>query len=162
LRVRGYKVVEASDGLRAIALFQEMGGGVDLLLTDVEMSPMSGYDLARKLLAMNAALKVVYMSGLPADRRHVGANTAFLKKPFRPPDAHLREIWQMLRKPMNEAEYFLSFGRTAFDDLSPKPRGGGISAIRPLPASLATARHRPWCAYVPAQGKRRAASRPRS
>ena len=92
-------MLEESDGSRAIGVFQSLSGAVDLLLTDVEMSPMTGYELASKLQSIKEGLKVIYMSGLPLDPRFVSRNAAFLAKPFRPPDAHLKEVWQMLRKP---------------------------------------------------------------
>jgi CheY-like chemotaxis protein len=79
----GYRVLEAHGGPEAIDLFEQHGGKVHLLLTDVIMPGIGGPQLAGILLERNPVLRVVLMSGysdedLPLHRH------AFLPKPFNP------------------------------------------------------------------------------
>jgi len=59
----GYTVLVAQNGADALALFDQRQGKVDLLLTDVVMPQMSGYQLAERLARSKPTLKVLYMSG---------------------------------------------------------------------------------------------------
>jgi len=82
----GYVVLEASSPNEAIALAKEHPGEVHLLITDVVMPEMNGRDLAEKLRTDYPKLKVLFMSGYPANviAHHglleVGVN--FIQKPF--------------------------------------------------------------------------------
>ena len=53
----GCSVTLASDGLEALGLWQE--GRFDLVLTDVNMPKMNGYELAAQLRSMKAALPII-------------------------------------------------------------------------------------------------------
>ena len=79
----GYRVLETHSGPEALSLFDEQGGAIHLLLTDVIMPGMSGPDIARELVRRKPGLGVILMSGYPADRveRH---HAVFLPKPFNP------------------------------------------------------------------------------
>lgn len=60
----GYRVIEASSGDAALAMWPKIRDQVDLLLTDMVMpGEHNGLDLARKLLADRADLPVIYTSG---------------------------------------------------------------------------------------------------
>jgi len=89
LREHGYRVVESASGEDALAAFGSCGP-VDLLLTDIVMRGMNGYELADKLVAAQPSLKVLYMSGY--SERGVSQEAAlepgrgFLPKPFHPAD----------------------------------------------------------------------------
>lgn len=85
----GYTVLEAEDGVKALSVWKEHQGKVDLLLTDVVMpGGMSGRDLAEKLQTEKKSLKVIYTSGHSFD--YIGGDTPlhdginFLQKPYRP------------------------------------------------------------------------------
>lgn len=78
----GYRVLEAHGGAEAIALF-EQHGGVQLLLTDVNMPGLTGPELADILLGRDPLLRVVFMSGY-ARQEIVDRRRAFLPKPFTP------------------------------------------------------------------------------
>ncbi len=82
----GYTVLAASSPAEALALADEHGDRLDLLVTDVVMPEMTGKELADRLLAAYPALKVVYMSGYTADvigRRGVlDEGVQFIQKPF--------------------------------------------------------------------------------
>ena len=94
LQEDGYRVLEASDGLAALQIWNDNRGVIDLLLTDISMPHgMSGVDLADNLRALKPDLKLVYMSGgnpeaLVPDLQS-GKDGVFLAKPFSP--AHLQQ-----------------------------------------------------------------------
>jgi two-component system cell cycle sensor histidine kinase/response regulator CckA len=79
LVARGYTVLEADNGVRALQLAADHRGAIDLLLTDVIMPELGGPQLFARLGVLHPGLKVVYMSGF-ADVETGGA--AFLAKPF--------------------------------------------------------------------------------
>jgi PAS domain S-box-containing protein len=87
-RARGYEVYEARDGAEALQLYHDVGGKVDIVVSDVIMPAMGGNELANALRAQNPALKFLFISGytdqeftLPeiGDKR-----TLFIQKPFSP------------------------------------------------------------------------------
>jgi len=84
----GYQVLEAPDGDAALALASDTRDAIALLLTDVVMPGMSGRDLARRLTAEHAALRVLYTSGYPdtagLSEDLQDASVAYLSKPYTP------------------------------------------------------------------------------
>jgi len=79
----GYRVLEAHSGEDAIALFDDHGDGVHLLLTDIIMPGLSGPETADQLVRRKPGLRVIFMSGYPADHLE-NRDAAFLPKPFNP------------------------------------------------------------------------------
>ena len=67
LRRRGYTVLEAHHGIDALDITQRYHGPIDLLLTDLVMPEMGGRELATRLTPTRPQMKVLYMSGYPAD-----------------------------------------------------------------------------------------------
>jgi PAS domain S-box-containing protein len=86
LRQSGYQVLEAANGIEALAVAAQHGGRIDLLLTDVVMPEMGGGELSKQLLARQPGMKVLFMSGYTDDAivRHGVEQTraALLQKPF--------------------------------------------------------------------------------
>lgn len=88
LTAHGYKVVTAVRPGDAETLFEEIGSRIDLLVSDVVMPDVSGTELAKRLVARNPTMKVLFMSGYIGDavarsgiqEKDVG----FLQKPFTP------------------------------------------------------------------------------
>jgi two-component system, cell cycle sensor histidine kinase and response regulator CckA len=82
----GYTVLAAADGFEAIALFEEHGQEIDLLLTDIVMPRMTGRELSEILHEKNPEMKVLFTSGHPADvsiqDAVAAAEVAFIQKPF--------------------------------------------------------------------------------
>ncbi|MBV9523133.1 MAG: response regulator [Alphaproteobacteria bacterium] len=83
----GYEVLTASDGYEAIRII--VSRKVDLLLTDIRLPGLSGFDLARQARLMRPHLHVIYMSGYHVENeRGVGPTYGrLLAKPIR--QAHL-------------------------------------------------------------------------
>lgn len=86
LKRLGYRVQEASSGEDALLLAEQGREKIDLLMTDLLMPGMGGRELADLLLARDASLKVLFISGQTEDmvarQRIVDAKGAFLQKPF--------------------------------------------------------------------------------
>jgi len=59
----GYTVLSANSADTAIGLFREHESEIKLLLTDIVMSGMNGYELASLLVSGNPSLLVIYMTG---------------------------------------------------------------------------------------------------
>lgn|SRR5512146_2931985 len=84
MRDAGYDVFEAGEGQSALKILQS-NPDIDLLLSDIKMPGMSGYQLAEAGLALKPRLKVLLMTGYaqdPIPRRMVDAGVRVLYKPF--------------------------------------------------------------------------------
>jgi CheY-like chemotaxis protein len=86
LQQMGYQVVEARNGEAALEVCEQLHGKIDLVLSDLVMPGMAGYELARQLAQRYPAIRLLFMSGYSDD---VGARrdillqgSAFLQKPF--------------------------------------------------------------------------------
>ena len=64
LEQQGYRVMTASEGAEAIAMFHKHRDKVKLVLTDIMMPVMGGVNLIRSLHAIEPKLKVLAASGL--------------------------------------------------------------------------------------------------
>ncbi len=88
LRGRGYRVLEARDGIEALLLVSHYNEPVDLVLTDIVMPQMGGRELAEHLMGRWPDLRIMFMSGYTDDELlRQGVSTAgldFLPKPFTP------------------------------------------------------------------------------
>ena len=87
LRRRGFRTQEASDGVKALELFQANPDTFDLVLLDLTMPNMNGEETLRALRDVSPTVNVLVMSGYnEADvtRLFAGQNlSGFLQKPFR-------------------------------------------------------------------------------
>ncbi|HKE28757.1 MAG TPA: MASE1 domain-containing protein [Bryobacteraceae bacterium] len=81
LERQGYRVLMAASGEEALRVAHECRDPIHLLITDVVMPRMKGPELASRLLAGNATLKVLYISGYSQPGAFErGSN--YLQKPF--------------------------------------------------------------------------------
>ena len=82
----GYRVLEASTPRDALYRFGKSKETVDLLVTDLVMPEMDGYELAAQLRSMQPGLRVLYISGYsPEAYENKGIlrpGAHFLQKPF--------------------------------------------------------------------------------
>jgi PAS domain S-box-containing protein len=98
LRSGGYTVIEAASGSAALSVYEKNSHKIDLVLTDVVMPQMSGFELGRELSGKNPDLQLLYMSGYrdsPINNAPGERPKAFLNKPFTP-DALLAKIREVL------------------------------------------------------------------
>lgn len=86
LRKRGYSVLEAASGAEALVVAHAWNGRIHLLVTDVVMPEMNGWELARRLQAERPGLETLYISGYAenavAHEGGVDKKVNFLQKPF--------------------------------------------------------------------------------
>jgi len=82
----GYQVTVAGDAKEAQQLVNESNAAPELLITDVVLPGMSGFELAHLLLSQFPKLRVLYMSGyserLIAQRGQLPDGGDYLPKPF--------------------------------------------------------------------------------
>ena len=85
LRLLGYNIIEARDGLDALSLAEEHKN-ISLVVTDVVMPRMSGGELARQLGPLRPDVKFLFVSGYAGktilDHKVVDLETNFLQKPY--------------------------------------------------------------------------------
>jgi PAS domain S-box-containing protein len=100
LRIQGYKVNEAKDGLEALNTIREDNNHVDLVVTDVVMPNMSGGELAKALGELRPNTKFLFVSGYAGqtilDHKVVDLETNFLQKPYT-----LRQLSAKIRGALN-------------------------------------------------------------
>jgi PAS domain S-box-containing protein len=82
----GYHVLTAATPLEALRLASDYGGTIDLLMTDVIMPEMNGWELSRKLQVFHPGLKRLFTSGYTADvidnQSTSKEEVYFIQKPF--------------------------------------------------------------------------------
>jgi len=88
LSAYGYKVLEAAGGAEALVVCEQNGSSIDIILTDIVMPKMNGFELADRIKLRHPDIKVLYMSGYAdtAITRHGGLEPgmSFIQKPFTP------------------------------------------------------------------------------
>ena len=83
-----YTLLEAGDPEAALRLLREYPDPIHLLLTDVNMPGMNGFQVAERAIQRRPSLKVLYMSGFAGDflaqQRFEDRPLHLLQKPFSP------------------------------------------------------------------------------
>jgi two-component system, cell cycle sensor histidine kinase and response regulator CckA len=86
LQKAGYAVLAAGNGAEALQIAEGHDQPIDLLVTDVVMPEMGGRAVAERLVETRPGIKVLYLSGYPADAvvRHgiLHDSVYFMQKPF--------------------------------------------------------------------------------
>lgn len=86
LKKLGYHVLAFSDPLEALNVVQNTNEKIDLLITDVIMPNMNGTELTNRIHAIDADIRIMYISGYTAnmiDPQTInGKKFKFLHKPF--------------------------------------------------------------------------------
>ena len=99
LRLHGYKVIEAHDGVDALARAKEQDT-IHLVVTDVVMPRMSGGALAKEIARFRPDAKCLFVSGYAGktilDHKVVDLETNFLQKPYT-----LKQLSAKIREALN-------------------------------------------------------------
>jgi PAS domain S-box-containing protein len=86
LEAAGYRVLLASDGAEAVALYRQHQADIAVVLTDMMMPRMDGTATIQELVRLHPQVRIIAASGLAIDARAAGAATArvmyFLPKPY--------------------------------------------------------------------------------
>jgi two-component system cell cycle sensor histidine kinase/response regulator CckA len=100
LGLQGYTVLQAKDGLDALAVAKDYGAAIHLAITDVVMPNLSGGQLARELACLRPDIKLLFVSGYAGktvlDHKVFDLETNFLQKPFT-----LKQLAGKIRKALN-------------------------------------------------------------
>ncbi|MHB1462599.1 MAG: ABC transporter substrate-binding protein [Armatimonadota bacterium] len=99
----GYTVITSNRPQEAIRLAKQHEGDIQLLISDVVMPEMNGWQMAGHLKLLYPELKLLFMSGYPADvMAHNGMDmdqVHFLSKPFMANDLALK-VREVLEAPV--------------------------------------------------------------
>ncbi|MBW2577534.1 MAG: response regulator [Deltaproteobacteria bacterium] len=86
LQQRGYRVINASDGVDALDIARKYESLIDLVITDVVMPRLSGPELVKRLQKERPGFKVIFMSGYAQngtlDMTSACEDAEVLEKPF--------------------------------------------------------------------------------
>jgi two-component system cell cycle sensor histidine kinase/response regulator CckA len=102
LQAAGYDVIAAASGAEALELCRSTERRIDLVLTDIVLPGMDGFEVARRLLALHPAARTLFMSGY-SDRRipapsELDKDVGLLEKPF-DSETLMTSVRQALAKP---------------------------------------------------------------
>jgi len=67
LQADGFKVYGFANPLQALEYFQNNSDNIDLVLSDIRMRKMNGYELVKRIKAIRPETKVVFMTALETD-----------------------------------------------------------------------------------------------
>jgi len=101
LESKGYRVLEAQNGVEALEIAEHHPGAIDVLVTDVIMPQLRGVELAKRATELHPDVCVIFMSGYSEDallenRLLSQKDTTLIQKPFYPDDL-IQKIRQSLR-----------------------------------------------------------------
>ena len=97
LRKKGYLVGEARDGSEAMQVFAQANPRFDLVLLDIRMPRMNGWETMEQIKALDPAAKVILLGGAILEEEMAQAKAkgadALLPKPFKP-----QELQELVEK----------------------------------------------------------------
>jgi signal transduction histidine kinase len=99
LKRHGYNVLCAERGSEALRMAEEHPGPIHLLLTDVVMPEMNGYELARRIEILRPEARIVYVSGYSNVESSTEGEAERLQKPFTPQELAGRVREMLSRSP---------------------------------------------------------------
>ena len=97
LTAAGFQVLVADSGENGVRISDEFPGTIDLLVTDLMMPGMTGWEVARRLRLKRPNLRVLFMSGYAgcdhAEETPIIPPDELLAKPF-----HFSELVTIVRR----------------------------------------------------------------
>jgi CheY-like chemotaxis protein len=101
LENEGYRILEARDGGEALRMARQASPHLHLVVADVVMPGMDGWELGRRLAVDCPGVPVLYMSAFPrTDIFHRGAasdSVPFIEKPFQS-EVFLETVRRLMEK----------------------------------------------------------------
>jgi DNA-binding response OmpR family regulator len=91
-------VFTANGPAQALEIARNERGPLHLVLADVVMPGLGGYEVGRRIAELRPGVRIVYMSGYTQDvldrQGFLGSGVAFIPKPFSTPEllARVREV----------------------------------------------------------------------
>src|SRR6185437_16705881 len=102
LENEGYRILESRDGGEALRMARQASPHLHLVVADVVMPGLDGWELGRRLAVDCPGVPVLYMSAYPrTDIFHRGApadSVPFIEKPFQP-EVFLETVRSLMEKP---------------------------------------------------------------
>jgi two-component system cell cycle sensor histidine kinase/response regulator CckA len=102
LESSGYDVLTAADGEEAVVVYAEQGDQISLVLSDMGLPRMGGWDAMLKILEINPKAKVILASGFFESRLREEVVAAgamdFIQKPY-VPEIILQRIEEIIQSP---------------------------------------------------------------
>jgi CheY-like chemotaxis protein len=99
LEAEGYRVLTATDGKEAVEVFRSHWKDVSLVLSDMGLPSMGGWEVLQELRVINPQVKVILSSGFmdPKVRQDVIKSGAhdFIQKPYVPENV-VRQIRELI------------------------------------------------------------------
>lgn len=101
LEKKGYDVVQANSGVEGLRIFKEQAESVDLIISDIIMPELGGFELIEEIQKTNPDIRVIFISGYAeeqfADKFDTySGNITFLPKPYT-----LQELVDKVRDMLN-------------------------------------------------------------
>ncbi len=105
LQAEGYDLLGARHGKEALHYLEQVGGSIDLVVTDLVMPVMGGHELTEELTRRYPKVPIIWMSGHPRETENPYAGpdrvSAFLQKPV-PPQVLLQTVVQVLQPQVSQ------------------------------------------------------------
>lgn len=96
LETEKYKVIAVTNGASALDAIQ--GNNFDLIIIDIQMPTLSGYDLMRLLRSQyDGKMSIIYLTIVPKKEVDLNNIDGFIQKPYTPKDL-LKEVKRILLK----------------------------------------------------------------
>jgi PAS domain S-box-containing protein len=116
----GYRTLEAKSGAEALAMVEHYGQPIHLVLTDVIMPGMNGKQLATSLRGLRPEIKLLYMSGYPAEaitqKGLIESGAEHIAKPLIP-EALVEKIRKCLGEPRSRFKLLVADDEPAIRQL---------------------------------------------
>ena len=98
----GYTLLVAHQGKEALLIAEQHEGRIDMLVTDIVMPQMGGYELAERLVPLHPGMSVLFTTGydeeMMSDQAMADPQRQFIQKPFVAQDI-ARRIREVLDNP---------------------------------------------------------------
>jgi two-component system cell cycle sensor histidine kinase/response regulator CckA len=84
LRSCGFRVLEAQNGLEAVQVYGSYHSRIALVVTDIEMPVMDGFEAVARMRALDRDIPILVVSGRIPDGFQPAPRCSWLSKPFTP------------------------------------------------------------------------------